>query len=341
MNRSQEQESSQPISIKSGSWAAWKVALRPMSLPMAMGPVLVGSALAWVQAGGGPAARAICTMPEGSSFWLDRIAGSTEMLVLAALSVLVALLMQVITNLQNDVGYTLRGAEGKASRTGLPRATAMAYLGTSEVRRMIVILSIAALTLGVFLYFWRGVPVLWMGFASLIAALAYMGGPWPIAYGPFGELTVIAFFGLVAVLGTDWLVSASWGWTPSLIGILSALSVGCLAAAALAVNNHRDCEHDALVGRRTFVVLRGKRASQMLYAFLLLFPFAAISAVAVWQRTAWLLLVMVWLVPAIRLVRDMRQCPGGLAYNQILFRTFGLELKFSATLMLALLLGGG
>ena len=179
-----------------------------------------------------------------------------------------ALLMQAITNLQNDVGYTVRDGERLGDRVGLPRATAEGWLQAAVVRHAIVALSLVGLGLGLWLVASRGWPVLVMGFTSLLAALAYMGGPRPIAYTPFGELTVFVFFGLVAVPGTEWLLTgdtSAGGW-------LGAVSVGALAAATLAVNNLRDAAHDRLAGRRTLAVVAGSSMGVRFAGALLVTP---------------------------------------------------------------------
>jgi 1,4-dihydroxy-2-naphthoate octaprenyltransferase len=236
-----------------------------------------------------------------------------------------ALLMQILTNLQNDIGFTVRGGEHTGQRKGLPRATARGWLSRFSVRLAIVLLSSVAVALGLGMVMLRGWPVLAIGSASLVAALAYMGGPKPIAYTPLGELTVFVFFGLVAVMGTQWLLTDQLSW----IGALSAAAIGCLSAAALAVNNHRDREHDALVGRKTFAVLFGTRASIGLMAGLLACPFALVVAMAGSRFQAIYLLPLVLAPAARQLHRDFCQCPEGIAFNAILFRVFRLELRFA------------
>lgn len=289
--------------VRFRSWQAWAVAIRPRSLLVAVSPVLVGATFGFLRAGA-----------------VDFLAAA---LVLGA-----ALLMQVVTNMQNDVGYTVRGGESKGGRTGLPRATSNGWLGVRDVRLAIVIAALVATALGVALVAYRGWPVLAIGVASLLAALAYMGGPKPIAYTPFGELTVFVFFGLVAVLGTDWVLTGSVGGASA----LASVSLGALAAAALAVNNHRDIAHDRLVGRRTFAVTFGETASRRLYTLLLALPFALLPAVA-WQAGAATLLLPLLLVPAAAdLRRRFVHCPRGVAFNDVLFRTFRLELWFAALL---------
>jgi 1,4-dihydroxy-2-naphthoate octaprenyltransferase len=167
-----------------------------------------------------------------------------------------------------------------------------------------------------------------------VAALAYMGGPKPIAYTPLGELTVFVFFGLVAVMGTDWLLTDQL----SVLSALSGVAIGCLSAAALAVNNHRDRVHDALVGRKTFAVLLGTRTSMRLMAGLLACPFAMVVAMAGLQSQALILLPLVLAPVALQLHRDFCQCAEGTAFNAILFRVFRLELGFAVALAGAVVL---
>jgi 1,4-dihydroxy-2-naphthoate octaprenyltransferase len=242
--------------------------------------------------------------------------------VVAFLALVAALLMQMITNLQNDVGYTQRGAEHVGQRIGLPRVTALGWLSPRQVKAAIVVLSVIAIVVGLLLVAMRGWPVLAMGAASLLAALAYMGGPRPIAYTPWGEVTVFVFFGPVAVLGTGWLLTGGLSAT----GVLASVALGSIAAAALGVNNHRDIVHDRQVGRRTFAVTFGERASRRWYAVLLLVPFLSAIAMAldcgqVWPLGVWVVAPRAWKVQ-----RDFVHCPGGKAFNFILFRTFQLGL---------------
>jgi 1,4-dihydroxy-2-naphthoate polyprenyltransferase len=290
-------------------WRAWSAALRPASLPIAVSPVLVGAAVAFHQQGQLP-----------------------PLLTLTAL--LCALLMQLITNLQNDVGYTQRGGERLGNRTGLPRATAEGWLTPRAVRRAIVVLSLLALGLGLLLCYWRGWPVLALGTASLLAALAYMGGPRPIAYTPWGELTVFVFFGLVAVLGTEWLLSGQ----TSVLGALAAVAVGSLSAAALLVNNRRDMAHDRSVGRATLAVWLGERRCNHAMALLLGLPFAASVVMALWAQQLWLLLPCLLLHRAWQTWRRFATCAPGLAFNPVLFAVFRLVLGFAAALAAGLIL---
>jgi 1,4-dihydroxy-2-naphthoate octaprenyltransferase len=289
-----------------GALKAWAAACRPASLALTLGPVLVGSAIGYLRAGSIP-------------------------LQLAAMALAGAFLMQLLTNLQNDIGFTQRGCEKIGQRVGLPRATAKGWLTVTAVRAAIVALCLLSFALGAAIVLQRGWPVLAMGLASMLAALAYMGGPKPIAYTPFGELTVFVFFGLVAVMGTDWLLTDQL----SLTSLLAATCIGCLTAAALAVNNHRDREHDSLLGRNTFAVRYGAQASMRLFGVLLVLPLL-LCAVMAWEQSAPLFLLPLLLGPqALRLQRDFCSCPPGLGFNAILFRVFRLELWFALALTAA------
>jgi len=296
--------------VRTGSLAAWRVAVRPHSLLVAFSPVLVGATLGLARTGS-----------------IDALAA---LLVLGS-----ALLVQVITNLQNDVGYTVRGGDSSGTRTGLPRATARGWLSVRQVRTGIVVAALLATALGLALAAYRGWPVLVVGVASLLAALAYMGGPRPIAYTPFGEVTVFVFFGPLAVMGTDWVLTGAIGADSA----LASAAIGALAAAALVVNNHRDRVHDRAVGRRTFAVVFGERASRAVYSALLLGPMGLVPVLALLaQSSAWLL---PWLLlpAAVQLRRDFGRCAPGATFNAILFRTFRLALWFSALLAAGALLG--
>jgi 1,4-dihydroxy-2-naphthoate octaprenyltransferase len=294
--------------VAPGSLRAWAVAVRPRTLWIAAIPVVVGTSLAWMH-------------------------GAVIQPSVATLAFLGSILMQVITNLQNDVGYTARGLES-GGRVGLPRATARGWLTPEEVRRAIVVVVALTALVGLPLVLHGGLAVLVIGVSSIAAALAYMGGPRPIAYTPLGEFTVFVFFGLVAVLGTYFLYAGVGGisvW-------LAAVAIGLHAAAVLVVNNHRDAENDARTGRRTFVALFGPGASAALYSAALGLPFAAVLAIAALEARAWLALPLLLVPVAWQLRSDFTRCSGGIAFNPIMFRTVRLELAFGALLSAGALL---
>ena len=288
---------------------AWGIALRPASLVLAVGPVWVGACVVFFHTGEVPA--------------------RLTLMALAA-----AVLMQVITNLQNDVGFTARGCAKVGHHNGLPRATANAWLSVKTVRVAIVLLSMIATALGLSLVIERGWLVLALGMSSLVAALAYMGGPKPIAYTAWGEVTVWVFFGGVAVLGTQWLLSHQI----TALGVLAAIALGSLSAGALAVNNQRDRVHDGLVGRHTLAVVLGAQASEQVVCAWLLAPFVVSVAMAVLNKNLLFLVPAMLLPRAIALMRRLPHCACGSDYNALLFDVFRLALCYAA-LLSAVLVG--
>ena len=293
------------ITVRPNSRAAWAAAIRPKTLWIAAIPVVVAGALAW---------------SEGAS--LDPH--------LVFLTLAGSILMQVITNLQNDVGYTVRRAE-TGQRIGLPRATANGWLSVPRVRGAIVAAVALTMLLGLPLVLHSGLPVLLLGLASIAAALSYMGGRWPIAYTPLGELTVFLFFGLAAVSGSYFVFTGSVG--P--IAWLAAGAVGAHAAAVLAVNNYRDAEHDARTGRRTFAASFGTGPARLMFSLLMFSPFVLCVLIA-WLAARPLLLVPLLVLPwAMRLSERFRTTARGEAFTDILFSTVMLEVAFG------MLLAGG
>ena len=290
------------ISVRPNSPAAWAAATRPKTLWIAAIPVIVAAALAW---------------SEGVALDPHQV-----FLTLAGSS-----LMQVITNLQNDVGYPVRRAE-TGQRIGLPRATANGWLSVPTVRGAIVGAVALTMLLGLPLVLHSGLPVLLLGLASIVAALSYMGGRWPIAYTPLGELTVFVFFGLAAVSGSYLVFAGSVG--P--IAWLAAAAVGAHAAAVLAVNNYRDAEHDARTGRRTFAASFGSGPAQRLYTLLMFSPFVLCVGIA-WLAVRPLLLVPLLVLPwAMQLRARFCTTVRGDAFTDILFGTVMLEVAFGMLL---------
>ena len=301
--------SSPPLAaIAPGSLAAWRVALRPRTLWIATIPVIVATSLAW-------------SLASTFSAWI------------AAIALAAAVLMQVVTNLQNDVGYTQRSAE-TGGRIGLPRATAQGWLTAREVTRMVVVAIVVAQIVALPLMLRGGWPIVATSVASTIAAWAYMGGPRPIAYTPFGEATVFVFFGLVAVVGAYYVQAG--GVDPAVWP--AAAAIGAHAAAVLLVNNYRDRAHDAATGRRTLAAIVSLPAVLRLYAVLLALPFL-LCAVIAWQvRGPWFLLPVVAAPRALALARALPRASAGEAQNAMLFRTVMLEVAFGLALSLGALL---
>ncbi|NOH02394.1 MAG: 1,4-dihydroxy-2-naphthoate polyprenyltransferase [Chloroflexi bacterium] len=217
---------------------AWWLAIRPRTLPAAVSGVTMGSALAWHD-------------------------GSFQILpALAAL--LIALLLQIGSNVANDVFDFERGVD-TAERLGPVRVTQAGFLTPAQVKRgMFVIFGLAAL-LGLYLASLRGWTVILIGVAAILSAVAYTGGPFPLGYHGLGDIFVFIFFGIAAVTGTYFvqagLVSLAAWWM--------SVPVGWIVTAILVVNNLRDLENDRKAGKRTLAVLLGARGSKVEYILLM------------------------------------------------------------------------
>jgi 1,4-dihydroxy-2-naphthoate octaprenyltransferase len=176
-----------------------------------------------------------------------------------------ALLIQIGTNLANDYYDHLRGGDTE-DRVGPVRVTQAGLLRPRAVRNGAFLVLGLALALGVYLVWVGGLPILLIGIASLICAVAYTGGPFPLAYHGLGDLFVFVFFGLVAVGGTYWVQALAY--PPEVF--LAGAGMGAMATAILVVNNLRDIDTDARAGKRTLAVRIGRTATKEEYVFLIL-----------------------------------------------------------------------
>ena len=232
----------------------WLVAARPATLTAAIAPVLVGSGLAF----GDGAFRA-------------------DALIAALVG---AVAINVAVNFANDASDARRGADGPG-RLGPPRAVASGLLTPRQVwRGTAVVLGVATLA-GGYLAWISGWPILAIGAAGIIAALAYSGGPRPYGYRGLGELFVFVFFGLAAVTGSRYVHDA----TVPVAAWLLAIPVGMLASAILVANNVRDVDTDAAVGKRTLAVRLGRSGTRVLYAALVVGALTTIAVFAVLRIT--------------------------------------------------------
>ncbi|MBA3849916.1 MAG: 1,4-dihydroxy-2-naphthoate octaprenyltransferase [Opitutus sp.] len=209
-------------------WKIWLEAARPKTLPAAVIPVVVATALA--QAHG------------------------AAQLSKAAVCLVFALLTQIGTNFANDYFDFRKGAD-TAGRVGPRRAVAAGLVTPAEMLRAAGLVLTLAFLAGLLLVIEGGWLLLPVGLVSIVCAIAYTGGPYPLGYHGLGDLFVFLFFGLVAV-GVTFFVQAG---RPGVDVLLAAAAIGLLAANILVANNYRDAETDARAGKRTLVVRFGRR----------------------------------------------------------------------------------
>ena len=285
----------------------WWLAIRPKTLPAAASGVVMGSALAWA---------------DGSFQFLPALA-----------AVAVALLLQIGSNVANDVFDFERGTD-TSERQGPMRVTQAGLLTPVQVKRgMWLIFCLAALC-GLYLASLRGWVVILVGLAAILSAIAYTGGPFPLGYNGLGEIFVFIFFGLAAVAGTYFVqagdVSISAWWM--------SLPVGLIIVAILIVNNLRDLESDRRAGKHTIAVRLGESGTRVEYMLCmgvayLLFPFFALVGLIPWMGLmAWGSLP--WAVRAARLVLSQRGRP----LNQALALTGQSVFTFSVLFWVGLFL---
>ncbi len=297
--------------VRPGSLAAWVLAARPRTLAAAFVPVAVGTACASAA---------------------DRAGGLRWGPALAAL--LGAFLLQIGANFANDLFDFEKGAD-TAERVGPTRAVQAGLLAPAAVRLGMVLVFLLALLVGIYLTWVAGWVVVAIGLASIAAAVAYTGGPYPLGYHGLGDLFVMVFFGFVAVTGTA-LVQV--GHVPELAW-WAALPVGSLATAILVVNNLRDVETDRRAGKRTLAVRLGERAAVLEYALLAGLAYAVPVFLAVTGRAGlWTLLPLLTLPLGLGLAAGVAR-ERGRALNPLLGKTALLLLLHGVLFATGLALG--
>jgi 1,4-dihydroxy-2-naphthoate polyprenyltransferase len=285
----------------------WLMAARPRTLPAAVAPVLVGTALA------------------GSE---------DEFHALAFVAALVgSIFIQIGTNLSNDYSDARRGADTE-ERLGPVRVTAGGLVPPRKVLTATWLAFGIAAAAGAYLIAIAGWELLVVGVASIAAGVLYTGGPRPYGYEGLGELFVFGFFGIVAVVGSYYV------HTEELRGLAFTLAVpvGVLAAAILMVNNIRDIETDRRAGKRTLAVRLGRRRARRLFAAAIYLPFLWTAVVAIVSGKPGLLLMWLSFGFAPSLVRTVATRTDGPSLNGALAQAGRLLAAYSVLVSIGLLI---
>jgi 1,4-dihydroxy-2-naphthoate octaprenyltransferase len=280
----------------------WIIAARPRTLPAAIAPVLVGTALAGTEDVFRPLAF-VCALI-GSVF------------------------IQIGTNLSNDYSDARRGADTE-DRLGPVRVTAGGLMPPKQVLVGTYVAFGIAVGAGAYLIAIAGWQLLVVGAASILAGVLYTGGPRPYGYEGLGELFVFLFFGVVAVVGSYYVQTENLHWTAFALSV----PVGLLVSAILVVNNVRDIETDRRAGKRTLAVRIGRERARRLFAAMLVLAF--VVPVAVWLAgglSAWLLLTFAAFPLVPPLVRTVSTRTDGPSLNRALADTGRLVAVFSLLL---------
>ena len=286
----------------------WLMASRPRTLPAAVAPVLVGTALA-------------------------SEAGEFKVLTFVA-ALLGAMFIQIGTNLSNDYSDARRGADTE-DRLGPVRVTAGGLVPPKQVLIGTYVAFGLAVLSGSYLIATAGWELLAIGVLSILAGVLYTGGPRPYGYEGLGEVFVFLFFGVVAVAGSYFAHTEDWAWEAFVL----AVPVGLLAAAILVVNNVRDLETDRRAGKRTLAVRLGRERTRGMYVAMLALAF--LTAPLPWllgSLSPWLFLPWLAIPLALPLVRTVRTRTDGPSLNGALAGTGMLQLAFCVLLSAGILL---
>ena len=286
----------------------WWLAIRPRTLPAAVAGVITGSALALRD-------------------------GKFELLpALAAL--LAALLLQIGSNLANDVFDFERGADS-GPRQGPLRVTQSGLLQPRQVKGGLAAVFALAALLGLYLAFTAGWVVIPIGLAAMISAVLYTAGPYPLGYHGLGELFVFLFFGLAAVAGT-YFVQAG---TVSAAAWLMSIPLGLIITGILVVNNLRDLETDKAAGKHTLAARGGSRFAKGEYLACLVAAYLAIPAYCAFTFLPWSALLTWVSLPLAYASSRIVFTQAGRPLNQALAKTGELALLFSLLLLISTIIG--
>jgi 1,4-dihydroxy-2-naphthoate octaprenyltransferase len=198
---------------------------------------------------------------------------------------------------------------------------------------MAVVFGLAAL-IGLYLVWVGGWPILVIGVAAILAAIAYTGGPKPFGYMGLGDLFVFLFFGPVALCGTYYVQAHSI----SLDALLASLSMGALITAILVVNNLRDVDSDRTAGKYTLAVRWGRDGARTEYMAMLALAYVVPLLLALINGSLWLLAPLLTLPRGLSLIATIRRATDGPTLNTALAGTAQLSLLFAIALSIGLLL---
>jgi 1,4-dihydroxy-2-naphthoate polyprenyltransferase len=245
---------------------------RPRTLPAAIVPVVIGSAV------------------------IENIV--LEQWWRIGLAMVVSVSLQIAVNYANDYSDGIRGTDD--NRVGPVRLVGSGLVSSSVVKRsafvMLGIAALAGLVLAAYSSWW----ILAIGVCAMVAAWTYTGGPRPYGYAGFGELFVFIFFGIVATVGTTYVVSRE----VTMLSFVASIAVGCFACALLVVNNLRDRQGDEQVGKLTLAVKMGDRLTRLFFAGLVVLAAATVVAAGLFTN-AWTLLGLAGCVAAVPSVRTV------------------------------------
>ncbi len=276
----------------------WLLAIRPKTLPAAVGPVAVGSAVAFSH-GKFAFVPAFCCL-------------------------LGATLLQIGVNLANDY-FDFKNSIDSEERLGPVRVTQSGLISPAAVKGGMIFSLLLAFFLFLYLATVGGVTIVIIGIVSVLAALAYSGGPYPLASHGLGELFVFIFFGLVAVCGTSFIQSGEL----SLLAFVAAVPPGLLITAIMVVNNLRDIDTDRKAGKNTLAVILGRSRTIIEFKLLLLLSYLVPPLMVLTGVAKSFILLPLLTVPLAWLLAKKIKVEQGVQLNALLADTARLSFLYS------------
>ena len=278
----------------------WILGSRPRTLPAALAPVAVATALA----------------------------APNQNLTRALLALLVSLALQIGVNYANDYSDGIKGTD--ADRIGPTRITASGLATPAAVKRAAILSFSVAVVAGLVLALATSFWLIALGALSIIAAWGYTGGKHPYGYKGLGEISVFLFFGVIATVGSYYVQTEK----VTLQSVVTSLPMGSLACALLAVNNLRDRAKDALVNKKTLAVRLGDYKARIMYGALLM----SAHLFALLTFKPWTALTLFALPLSASLIRKVIKGVSGAELIPILGKTGKLQLIFAALFAVGLAL---
>jgi len=317
---------------------------RPRTLPAAVVPVLVGTAVAAV--GSSWFGHTVRIATSGGGYYEVRLGGLAVVMFRgiivwrALAAMVVALFIQIGTNYANDYSDGIKGTDNE-TRVGPIRLVGSGLKSPGSVKKAALvafgIAALAGLALAAATTWW----LLLVGAVCFAAGWLYTGGPKPYGYYGFGELFVFVFFGLVATVGSAFVQTEWRPWPlPGLPWVVwpCAVAVGCLATALLVTNNLRDIPTDTVAGKKTLAVRIGDQPTRILYVVLMIIPYLLLPVIAGLGRRPWALLAFAALFVAQKPLLLVLQGVKGPGLIAVLAGTGRVQLVYGVLLSVGLFL---
>lgn len=289
----------------------WIQAARLRTLPLSISGIIVGSAYAYYQ---------------NQFDW--------KIFVLA---VATTLSFQILSNFANDYGDGIKGTD--ENRIGEKRLVASGEVSAQQMNKAVQIMGIVSFVFALALIyisfgkanFLYSIVFLLLGIASIVAAIKYTVGKKAYGYSGLGDVFVFIFFGLVAVLGSNFLYTKTFDWRL----ILPAVSIGLLSTAVLNLNNMRDMENDKIAGKNTIVVKMGLNWAKNYQHFLILFPFVClfVFSIAIHLKHSFTLVLIVLLFHLKKVREATKYEDFDPELKKVALSTFALSILFWITIV--------